>query len=741
MPLDIIIDDNQSYSSGNNTTSFQDWGFNPEIPIEVLHIMQNAIPSDFDWNIQIKDFITSHGEDYTDFYVKYSFLNSGFSQQVVSLTGDIITDTDTSPNSGYHLTSANLNTTINVQFLNYVSLLGAAEYTVYIKLDVWGDNGTFLEIVESKIMALTIKVVNPQQLYIDPEQLTYNYTNGEALPAGQTISIYSLTDFYIKIKDCFTLTGIGIVNTNNVDGFNIYECSGEVDFTLSLNANVNNEDFGTTTYPMIIWNETNSQITGVTLNFYEELFLELDPGAFEFFAIKNYQEAGVIPFAFQCAGAFDIDYPSFVNNEDFSGNFGFTNNLGVVNSANLSPGIYLGNIVITFNGLDYLYPVKYTVAETVVLGLSEENINFTDDYNTISSFYGENTTRVLLNYQITLYSYRYGFPEEVLLNYKLSLFDNTVDEFIGKRIKNIMSEINSLSMINLETLQNVLAQDSTFFVRKLYKPVSLDLNIQLFNTSNSQIEEEFDYNSLLFLAGRKPKNSFNNSAILSFYRDPIRVTPNTSQLISFYKQQNHNLRLYKNGSFESQFVHTINEAYTFCMKLDFNNYQPGDLIELRLYKEPENEILDDAWFENSENYMSQKFVIFPEGKTSFHILYENESRTISSYEFTGSLTMGPDRTFTTSRAYNNFLEVIRKNRSQKTQTLKINTGPILKSNAKIIDEIDDAARAWLFIDKNSPGISLVPKTNKRIVSDTDQELYEYEVEFDINFNNDNEIHQ
>ena len=554
--------------------------------------------------------------------------------------------------------------------------------------------------------------------------------------------MYSNGSYQLKLPDFYTLTGPGVNSSTTGGGKLIVLGVGTNEYVLSLNNNVNLKDIGTYNDILTVTSNGSAQyLNALRLVISENGLVQFTPSSLEFFSIKNIQECQPLNFSIICSGDFTVNFPNFLNNLDFSSSNSYNGTVSGVFSGNLSPGIYLGNIVITYLNEDYFVPVKYTVAEAVILGPSIDGVNFTEDYNQISSFYGENYYRILLDYKIKLFQYGFAFPEESTLNYKLSLFKNRVDEFIGKRIGSVMFELEDLASVNLESLNNIFLQDNLFFVRELYRPVSLDLYIDFLDTTSDVIVESFNYQNLMFLAGRKPRKAFSHTALLSYFTFPIRVTTNTQQLISFYKQTSHIIRVYKNGAFEIEYNHSVQNASTFVFKKDFNNYQPGDDVEIRLYKNIPLDAVLEFWYEDVENYISQKFLVFPEGKSSNIIAWVNESRTLSSFEFTGSMTFETQKNSSSFKVYKNFKEIIKKGKIKKGQIIKINTGPILKENALLIDELSDADKAWLYIENFERSISLVPIVSNQIISDTDLDIYEYEVEFEINFNNDHEIYQ
>lgn len=736
MPLDIIIADEQDYSTGNPINPIQEWQFSPDSPIIINHIIGDSGPNTLNLDIIIKDYLELFSDQYSDYYIQTATITSP-GTNYFSFSGDIYN----APGSGYLLTSNNLETSMSIDVVN-LNLLETETYQSIIYFIVKGVNDAgILETIDQVKIKIILNIIEEEDIYFSPQNLIFNHAIDNSLPTSKTINVLSGDEFEFKIKDCFNVTSPQITATNNVNGDNIYTISGSTTLTITPNIAIEDEAIGVNNYAMYFSNQFTTEQGNITLNLFDEPFIEIDPESLEFFAIKNIEEATPQTLNINCSGDYVITYPSFIIPNTTSGSGFFSEEIGPVHSNNMFPAIYIDNIIVEFNNLEYLIPVKYTVAEKVVLGLDVQNVNFTDDYNTISQFFNENYYRLLLKFKANLYSYRFNFESLAEINYKLSFFNNRVSEFIGARVKNLMHELISLKDINLNTLANVSLEDNTFFVRKLYKPVSLELDLEFYNTQTDTNDDVFSYQNILFIAGRKPENSFLNTAILSYYNHPIRVTPGSEQIISFYKNQSHTIRVYKNNTYEMEYNHEVSEGCTYCLKHKFANYREGDVVEFRFYKNIDGDVDLDTWYNESENYIAQQFYVFPERPQSHHILWENEHNTISSLEFTGSITFESSKEFTDAKYYANFLETIRKNKISKNQSVTINTGPILKNNAKLIDCLTDAKRAWIVFPDNKEAIALVPVTDKLITSDSDQFLYSYDVEFKINFNNDHKIYQ
>ena len=88
--------------------------------------------------------------------------------------------------------------------------------------------------------------------------------------------------------------------------------------------------------------------------------------------------------------------------------------------------------------------------------------------------------------------------------------------------------------------------------------------------------------------------------------------------------------------------------------------------------------------------------------------------------------------------YKEFKEFLRKIDSRRSQSVTINTGFILQENTKRLDSLLNAKRAWI-MSENNEAVALIPNTKELVNYDSDQELYGYDVQFNINLNNDNKV--
>src|SRR5690606_11563726 len=120
----------------------------------------------------------------------------------------------------------------------------------------------------------------------------------------------------------------------------------------------------------------------------------------EFMAIKNVEEAAEQIVNIYGPGSVSIDAPAWLEVAYVLDGAEKYISVKPIHSDNFSPGTYIGIITATINSIDYFIDVQHQVFENVMLGASEDDLNFTDDYNTISEFFETSNFQVDLTLNI-----------------------------------------------------------------------------------------------------------------------------------------------------------------------------------------------------------------------------------------------------------------------------------------------------------------------------------------------------
>src|SRR5690606_15728475 len=138
--------------------------------------------------------------------------------------------------------------------------------------------------------------------------------------------------------------------------------------------------------------------------------------------------------------------------------------------------------------------------------------------------------------------------------------------------------------------------------------------------------------------------------ILNYYDVPIRVTTSSLMMFNFYTRQACRIIIIRNGATISNAAFNPYNDRLFSAHISFSDYTPGDIIEV---------LIQGAIIGRHEQPFiayRQQYIVFPEGRESYHIGWVNEYEMIETYEFTGSFTYEVSQEHRTVKTYKRFLE-------------------------------------------------------------------------------------
>jgi len=314
----------------------------------------------------------------------------------------------------------------------------------------------------------------------------------------------------------------------------------------------------------------------------------------------------------------------------------------------------------------------------------------------------ETDTYFTLKLTVNFYDFYSETAKQKIKNYKIYLFENSAEENIGRKVDRIMGQFQGLSNLELQ-----------------YKTAVVDLEAKELNILDDSLVETTTLNGIKFIAGILPKLKVLNTALLSVNINASRITPSGFINVSFLLPEGDNIiEIHKNESIlQSETIVATIENNVFTKKYKISDYgaNPGDVFKFKI--------------KDIEVY---KFVvIFPEGMFSNHILYVDEFKMLQSLECTGNFSFPTDYKQTTHKYKRNLVEILEIIETKKINSFKINTGWVLKTDNVTIDTIARSKKAWLFIN-DIEVIEMVPVAKKLTNIDSDEELYEYDLEFKIN---------
>lgn len=744
MAYNIDLSPNQEFSASTaNTPPVTPWQFTPAAPLNINYEIGALYPTDIDIATNIFNYISGQvGSNYVSFkvYSNISVRNSPINPaDIVELQGPIA---DAQP-SGYELTLNNLEVTNTLHFTNLFSILPGL-YNLFLNFNVVGldsnDNEYPIDWIR---FGFNLNVVsdNVVPVYTTPEVLNFEHIKNEDLPASKEITVTTTGVFQLRIDDRFSISGGNIELLDTEPGVKIYQGSETQTLNLALTTAFNDIPQGLHVGYLNAYNSYIQEAASIDLfvSLYDTDDVTISRESLTFFAIKNILEAeGQIIDVFG-PGEITVQTPLWLTSEVQIDQQEKQVIIRPIETANLSVGSYEGVVTITVESYTFEVDIFHEVYHNIKLGLIPNALNFTDDYNTISEFYESQQFRVELHADLLLYNYGQRTFIEKPLDYVLGLFKNAAKFFLGESVRNMMNELDDLNKIGLDNLTNQRVLDSSSFFREYYNPAEVELSILFRNNVDTELNHSSSASNISFIKGRKPIRTFPNTVYLNYYGDTLRVTPNSHAIFNFYKTSAHTLRVYKNDALERSINHAPGRNRVFAYKHKFDAYKAGDVVEIRLYKDITVDA-NESWFDNTENYLSQKYFVFPEGLQSYHIGWEDEFGCLDLMEFTGEFKFPLEYTNQIVDGYKDFLEIIKKVDSKRSQKLICNTGFILKDNTKRIDALLASKRAWLISAENEPSIKLVPVTKKNSNTDSELDVYQFTIEFEINFNNDFKIY-
>ena len=169
----------------------------------------------------------------------------------------------------------------------------------------------------------------------------------------------------------------------------------------------------------------------------------------------------------------------------------------------------------------------------------------------------------------------------------------------------------------------------------------------------------------------------------------------------------------------------------FGVIMKFSNFMEGDII--------------DTYITNNNARgagvgYSQKYVIFPEGKHSYHIGWEDEHGLLQVFEFTGDYKIPLKYESLLFKTYTKYVERAVKSGTVRGSSFVANTGHVLKQSEERIDSLCASKKAWLIREDGVKVLSLVPISKGINMVDSELANYNYTINFEINLSHELENH-
>lgn len=608
-----------------------------------------------------------------------------------------------------------LNYEFTPEFLN-TQLLAPGTYKFFHKFiiqgsssfGVWNDISTYIH--STTLIASNADVgVNPQILY-------FNHVLEAATPTQQ-ITVFG-NNWKVSVTNQFILTsaGSGVSIVQNSNGGYVASGSGTKTLVIGLNL----EYFDTVTsfnipelYSALILQNPNNIIG--TLDIYvtvlDNALVNINPSSFAFTAVRFLSEPVLKYATISAAAAYTISHPAWliVTEGNFYGGTNFLGNVTIVPipTANMQPGIYTEDIVITYvqdgNTETINIPVTYNLQGLLINPYPANDVAFTLD-NLFYEFNSElEQTYFNINSEIKVYNFITGESTIINANDKLPLANSKGKINFGKRIHSVMKRFN-------------LPNNNDF----QYKLAEFKMDVSEVYLETNSLIRSFSTEIQKFVAGLSIGTSI-GATFLKINEAPLRVTKQAAAIVNMYLPAGiFQLKVYKNQSFSETINIETSAGGVFSKKVFFGNYTEGDFISYKIY-----DVLNDIEVDGETN-----FIVFPSSRYSSLLIWENIFLLQSAFEFTGAFNLKSDYEGTTQNKYIDLVEFLEILETKKVSKFTINTGWVLKSDSVTIDSIMRSKRVWLI--KSQELIELRPISKSIIDFDSERETIDFAIEFQIN---------
>jgi len=719
--MNLIISSNPINNKGEATPEFQDWGPLPNPFINEIFYFPNLglVPVMETIVFKIKDFFplptiypirlwayqSYHSGNTINWVNPTSYMNLGY------------------PNAmGFPIALVENNKQFSfTPVLQNLNLLTPGQYSFYhyFKVQVlqdgnWLDLGSASDRMFEYRIRLTVK---NQPVFISPSNILMRHTYGNPLPArGITIS----GDNWTVVGDpkiILSSSSMGSVVTQITDATGTYQ---KVTNTSGISASLSIQlsDF----YDQIgVFDPTVLQIqlkviAGTStivgyINISVEVLMPdtliLSPNTLMFNATKGFSEAPAQQINFLCAGDYIISASPWLITEIREVTVqGVTSEKLFVHpipTLNMSAGIYTGFVSLTsiINGVEQTLTtdVIYNLSDFIQSPYQQDEIAFTLD----QKFFQLSSSNTDVYFQVTSLITTFDFFTN---NQKQFPIAEKFIPFNGSAKFNIGTVIHAL----MNRFDNVNSNDFQC------APAKLELSVAEKKISDSSVIREISAYQVLFVAGLG--RNMSGSGFLEFNPKAKRVLSTSYAYLNILLDGSFKLATKKNGVEISSVVLFSQGPSIVCKKFSFANNVEGDVIEYLL-------------LDQSDAIVSSKtYIVFPVQRKSNLIVWENEFLLQDVVDCTGGFSIKSEFITQSQKLYTNLVEALEILDTTKDVKLIINTGWLLNTDIDSIESLMMAKRAWL--DHSNGTINLRPVAKSIVNVDSDRELIEYAIEFEIN---------
>ncbi|WP_395058228.1 hypothetical protein [Flavobacterium sp.] len=295
---------------------------------------------------------------------------------------------------------------------------------------------------------------------------------------------------------------------------------------------------------------------------------------------------------------------------------------------------------------------------------------------------------------------------------KVVTFETTAKLNLGRIIHRLMRRF---ATVNINELQ--------------YKFTELQLNVIEKLILNDTVVKNVTSDVIYFVAGLSKE--ITNIGFLDINPKPNRVTTNSFAYLNILiPSGTYVLKIFKNNAHIplETIVLPNSDGKIITKKILFDSYNQGDIIDV---------VLDNTTTP-LDSPPTKRYLVFPEGKYSCMVVWENEYLLQSATESTGGYTIKTDIEIQSQKVYKDFVEILENLSTSKEVKLNISTGWLAKTDIDSIESLMRSKKAWLI--KNNQIINLRTIGKSILNEDSDRELIDFNLEFQINRSYDEETY-
>lgn len=717
-------------NSGNNTVQtnstpvMQDWAFNPEA-ISIIYYQGQPMPAAQVVATQLKDMIglttTMAGTNFQ--YRLYAGIAQGASTNHILISGTTLPYTGAQWAEYVNGMSGNM--TYSFQVLN---ILSPGTYTFPVYHQIRATFNGIPQIIAERTLYIKITVYpSTAPSLVTPDGLNFVRTIGSLVDVLKQVQVNSATFWSLSVPYGFGFTpvsGVTIVQTS--DGGHLASGTGNKVIHVVCSSMVEPLVIVQNPMPFTLAVNGGQQTLPMTVTFVGSSGLFLQYTSLHYIGYKGISEAAPKTVAISYPGNYTIVLPPFITGPVSGQNNGIYT-FTALSTANLAAGQYTGKIKVyrtSDNAILGNIEVVYDVIGNILSPYRPRAFAFTldDEYITLTSELENTYYDVVLKADI--YDYYASTFNQVSFPFKVRLFQKKQIFSIGDIIHKLMKGLPHFE----DTVQDP------------YVPAVVSLELTEKSDSDPDYSLPLQLNNIKFVAGRKPKLEGGNG-ILDLNPEPSRITASgytyLNLLVGGYLSSLHVYRYRGSAVTPVSSSHISVGIKTVKVDMAALEAAPGDIFEFRLQTGSFD--FDPVFGEENVVSVSKFYKVFPDAMESNYIIWENEYKLRSCIEFTGDFTVKSEFDNRNQSLMDRLKEVLVKLESNKSSKLTINTGYLLKSDKPSIESLCRAKRAAL-VFPDGKIINLVPIQKSIVNVDNKQELIDFDIEFEINREFNEEIY-